>query len=253
MLTCNNKKSAFKFLCRFYFHEGTKAAKHWVIFRYSAPGAMCQRLYWPKNAQWNQDSYHVDGMLYALADSFGSVSQCSIFEETTQANVKHKAHSVFFFWTNRAQFATCTLTARWWPESSPLVPAPATVNPEYFVRTKFSYAGDLRPFVRMKFSYSCWPLRILWLALSFSYAFYFRTEAAMYEIYRPYFPRPRKYRRLFSEPIYWPRRSRSQYGEENNQGIFEAKGNNSLIPGRLAPSPPSLCSKSAKRKLCDCA
>ena len=35
----------------------------------------------------------------------------------------------------------------------------------------------------MKFSYSRWPLRILWLALSFSYAFYFRTEAATYEIY----------------------------------------------------------------------
>ena len=121
-------------------------------------------------------------MLYALADSFGSVSQCSIFVDTTQANVKHKAHSVFFFWTNRAQFATCALTARWWPESSPLAPAPATVNPEYFVCTKFLYAGDLWPFVRMKFLYSRWPLRILWLALSFSYAFYFRTEAAMFEI-----------------------------------------------------------------------
>ena len=59
-----------------------------------------------------------------------------------------------------------------------------TVNPEYFVRTKFSYVGDLRPFVRMKFSYSRWRLRILWLALSFSYAFYFRTEAATYEIYK---------------------------------------------------------------------
>ena len=31
-------------------------------------------------------------------------------------------------------------------------------------------------------------------------------------INRPYFSRPRKYRRLFSEPTYWPRRSRGQYG-----------------------------------------
>ena len=54
---------------------------------------------------------------------------------------------------------------------------------------------------------------------------------------RPYFSRPRKYRRLFSEPTYWPRRSRGQYGEGNNQaGIFEAEGNKSLIPGRLARS-----------------
>ena len=50
----------------------------------------------------------------------------------------------------------------------------------------------LRPFVRMKFSYSRWPLRILWLALYLSHAFYFRMEAAAYEIYRPYFSRPRK-------------------------------------------------------------
>ena len=58
------------------------------------------------------------------------------------------------------------------------------------------------------------------------------------EINRPYFPRPRKYRRLFSEPTYWPRRSRGQYGEVNNQaGIFEAEGNKSLIPERLARSP----------------
>ena len=35
----------------------------------------------------------------------------------------------------------------------------------------------------MKFSYSCWLLRILWLALYLSHAFYFRTEAAAYEIY----------------------------------------------------------------------
>ena len=31
---------------------------------------------------------------------------------------------------------------------------PYTVNPEYFVRTKFLYPWDPRPFVRMKFSYS---------------------------------------------------------------------------------------------------
>ena len=44
-------------------------------------------------------------------------------------------------------------------------------------------------------------------------------------INRPYFSRPRKYRRLFSEPTYWPRRSRGQYGEGNNEaGIFEAEG-----------------------------
>ena len=48
--------------------------------------------------------------------------------------------------------------------------------------------------------------------------------------------------------------SRGQYDEENNQaGIFEAEGNKSLIPGRLARSPPSLYSKRAKRKLCVCA
>ena len=58
------------------------------------------------------------------------------------------------------------------------------------------------------------------------------------QINRPYFSRPRKYRRLFSEPTYWPRRSRGQYGEGNNQaGIFEAEGNKSLIPGRLVRSP----------------
>ena len=59
-----------------------------------------------------------------------------------------------------------------------------------------------------------------------------------YYINRPYFSRPRKYRRLFPEPAYWPRRSRGQYGEGNNQaGIFEAEGNKSLIPGRLVRSP----------------
>ena len=49
---------------------------------------------------------------------------------------------------------------------------------------------------------------------------------ATHHINTPHFPRPRKYRRLFSEPTYWPRRSRGQYGEEHNQaGIFEAGGN----------------------------
>ena len=96
----------------------------------------------------------------------------------------------------------------------------------------------LQRFVRMKFSYSRWPMHMLWLAEYLSHAFYFRTEAAAYEIYRPYFSKPRKYRRLFSEPTYWPRRSRGQYGEGNNQaGIFEAEGNKSLIPERLARWP----------------
>ena len=47
-----------------------------------------------------------------------------------------------------------------------------TVNPEYFVRTKFSYVGDLRPFVRMKFSYSLqceWNGRIAFVRMNFSY------------------------------------------------------------------------------------
>ena len=65
-----------------------------------------------------------------------------------------------------------------------------------------------------------------------------RSVARKYIINRPYFSRPRKYRRLFSEPTYWSRRSRGQYGEGNNQGgIFEAEGNKSLIPGRLARLP----------------
>ena len=58
-----------------------------------------------------------------------------------------------------------------------------TVNPEYFVCTKFLYVGNLRPFVLMRFSYSRWPLRILWLALYLSYALYFRAEATTYEMY----------------------------------------------------------------------
>ena len=46
----------------------------------------------------------------------------------------------------------------------------------------------LRPFVRMKFSYSRWPLRILCLALYLSHAFFFRTEATAYEIYENNMP-----------------------------------------------------------------
>ena len=42
-----------------------------------------------------------------------------------------------------------------------VVAVASTVNPEYFVCNKFSYAGDLHPFVLIKFSYSHWPLRIL--------------------------------------------------------------------------------------------
>ena len=71
---------------------------------------------------------------------------------------------------------------------------------------------------------------------------------------RPYFSRPKKYRRSFFEPTYWPRRSWRQYGEGSNQAdIFEAEGNKSLIPAESAHSPLSLHSKSAKRKLCHCA
>ena len=74
-------------------------------------------------------------------------------------------------------------------------------------------------------------------------------------INRPYFSRPRKYRRLFSKPTYWPRRSRGQYGEGNNQaGIFEAEGNKSLIPGKLTRSPLTcpLVEKCETKELCLC-
>ena len=84
------------------------------------------------------------------------------------------------------------------------------------------------------YSCSCWCLSV-----NEAHAHYIMVYKALrHGVYRPYFPRPRKYRRLFSEPTYWPRRSRGQYGEGNNQaGIFEAEGNKSLIPGRLARSP----------------
>ena len=42
--------------------------------------------------------------------------------------------------------------------------------------------------LRVKFSYSRWPLRILWLALYLSHAVYFRTKAAAYEIYENNMP-----------------------------------------------------------------
>ena len=70
---------------------------------------------------------------------------------------------------------------------------------------------------------------------STDYSSYF---AIFHWLNRPYFPRPRKYQRLFCEPTHWLRHSRGQYGEGNNQaGIFKAEGNKSLIPGRLARSP----------------
>ena len=75
-----------------------------------------------------------------------------------------------------------------------------------------------------------------WMGTYFRRGTYLRGFMVIY-LNRPYFLRPRKYRRLVSEPTYWPRRSRGQYGERNNQdGIFEAEGNKSLIPGRLASS-----------------
>ena len=58
-----------------------------------------------------------------------------------------------------------------------------TVNPEYFVCTKFLYPGNLQLFVCIKISYSRYSLRILWLASNFSYAFYFPSKAAADEIY----------------------------------------------------------------------
>ena len=39
-----------------------------------------------------------------------------------------------------------------------------------FVRTKYSYAGDVQPFVRMEFSYWRWPLQILWLAMLWTFS-----------------------------------------------------------------------------------
>ena len=67
---------------------------------------------------------------------------------------------------------------------------------------------------------------------------FMKMNSSLIILHRTYFPRLRKYQRLFSEPTYWHRRSWGQYGEGNNQaGIFEAEGNKSLIPGRLARSP----------------
>ena len=82
---------------------------------------------------------------------------------------------------------------------------------------------------------------------------WFMEKILVCNVSRPYFPRPRNSRRLFSEPTYWLRCSRGQYGEENNQaGIFEAEGNKSLIPGRLACSPVSLLEKRETKALCLC-
>ena len=44
-------------------------------------------------------------------------------------------------------------------------------------------SSALQPFVRMKFSYSRWPMQMLFLAVYLSHAFYFRTEPAVYELY----------------------------------------------------------------------
>ena len=60
---------------------------------------------------------------------------------------------------------------------------PDSRHPEYLGCTKFPYAGDLQPFVRTKLSCSRWLLRILWLAVKLYCPFYFRTEAAVFEIY----------------------------------------------------------------------
>ena len=48
----------------------------------------------------------------------------------------------------------------------PYCPTDTTVNPEYFVRTKLSCAGDHQPFVHMEFPYRRWPLRVHWLGLT---------------------------------------------------------------------------------------
>ena len=98
-------------------------------------------------------------------------------------------------------------------------------NPEYFVHTELSYAWDPDLLYAWNFHTAADRCRFSELLWILECILYFCTEAAAYEIYRPYFSRPRKYRRLFSEPTYWPRRSRGQYGEGNNQaGIFEAEG-----------------------------
>ena len=59
-----------------------------------------------------------------------------------------------------------------------------TANPDYFVRTKYSYARDLWLSVHITFLYSCWPVwscnvcaLIPWIEDNFS------TEATTYEIY----------------------------------------------------------------------
>ena len=77
-----------------------------------------------------------------------------------------------------------------------------------------------------------------------------RDDQELNKINRPYFSRPRKYRRLLSEPTYWPRRSRGQYGEGNNQaGIFEAEEGGRRRPRKISSLTTDLSfySKSARR------
>ena len=74
-------------------------------------------------------------------------------------------------------------------------------------------------------------------------------EAAVYEIYGPYFPRLRKYTDLISRGRentgdYFPSLHIDRGAAEvnmargiNQAGIFEAEGNKSPIPGRLLRSP----------------
>ena len=111
--------------------------------------------------------FNVPAGLYILPEwiksqkTFGWESRWFCFRwawlATLQAGiVQEEAESGFFLRTahhqpleNSSHHCLCTLF---------IIP---TVNPEYFVHTKFSYADDLRPFVRMKFSYCRWPLRIM--------------------------------------------------------------------------------------------
>ena len=142
---------------RFFFWPGYSSACTSLLllyYRYSA-----KRKKWPKT--------QITGILHALNQG------CAFKDGLTWCGCR---------WWKAAEFDD-TLNDRFFqaaPESETQIWAvnqwqkknSVTVNPEYFVRTKFSYVRDLRPFVRMIFSHSWWPLRILWLALSFSYAFF---------------------------------------------------------------------------------
>ena len=86
------------------------------------------------------------------------------------------------------------------------------------------------------------------LVADFPFSFWKRKNA-LTDVNRLYFP----YRRLFSEPTYCRlRRSRGQYGEENNQaGIFEAdRGKSESYPRKISSLTTDLSfySKSARRK-----